>query len=123
MPDLEGGLNDLGDGLGAIGEHQGHLGHGGEGGGPGVKEQSTDAVAGGSSAGLTGQDEAATSHPFARRTSKGCAARIFWGIRCAFFEPGGQTLDLGGFTGTVETFESDKQTARHEASLPLEQKH
>jgi hypothetical protein len=37
----------------------------------------------------------------------------------AFLKPGRQTVDLGGFTGTVETFESDKETARHEASLPL----
>jgi hypothetical protein len=72
---------------------------------------------------LAGQDETAASHHSARRTSKGKGARILWGIRSALFEPGGQTVDLGGFTGTVETFESDKQTARHEASLPLEQKH
>jgi hypothetical protein len=33
--------------------------------------------------------------------------------RIALFQPGGQTLDLGGFAGTVETFESDEKTARH----------
>ena len=45
----EGGLDDLGDGLGAVGEHQGHLGErgdGAEGGfGAGVEEDGADAVA------------------------------------------------------------------------------
>ena len=62
---FQGWVNHLGNGLGAVGEHQGHLGHGGEGRGAGVEEQGADAVAGGGSAGLTGQNQAVVSYPFA----------------------------------------------------------
>ena len=34
-------------------------------------------------------------------------------VMAAFFEPLCQTIDLGGFTGTVEAFEGDEKTARH----------
>ena len=83
---VEGGLNDFGDGLGAVGEHEGHLGHGSEGGGAGVEQDRADAVAGGGSAGLAGDDGAGGRASQARR----------------------QTLDLGGFAGTVQAFESDE---------------
>ena len=43
---VEGGLNHLGDGLRAVGEHQGHLGHGGQGAGAGVEQNFANAVAG-----------------------------------------------------------------------------
>ena len=43
---VEGGLDDFGDGLGAVGKHEGHLGHGGEAGGAGVEQDLADAVAG-----------------------------------------------------------------------------
>ena len=45
----EGGLDDLGDGLGAVGEHEGHLGERGDGAesgfGAGVEQDGADAVA------------------------------------------------------------------------------
>src|SRR5208337_4699710 len=72
---LECGLDDLGDDLGTIGKHEGHLGLGRKGRGTGVEQQRANAVACGSSAGLTGEDRMVP----------------------AFFEPGGQTIDLGGF--------------------------
>jgi len=53
---VEGGLNDFGDGLGAVGEHKSHFGHGIEGGGAGIEDQGADAVAGFSAAGLACQD-------------------------------------------------------------------
>jgi hypothetical protein len=34
------------------------------------------------------------------------------------FEPGGETAELGGFAGAVETLEGDEVTARHIPSLP-----
>jgi hypothetical protein len=40
--------------------------------------------------------------------------------RVPLLEPRGESLDLGGFAGTVKTFEGDKETARHGRSLPLE---
>jgi hypothetical protein len=49
---VESRLNDLGDGLGAVGKHEGHLGHGRDGGGAGVEQDLADAVAGGGAAGL-----------------------------------------------------------------------
>jgi hypothetical protein len=47
--------------------------------------------------------------------AKGWGTGLFGGT---FFEPGGQAIDLGGFTGTVETFKGDKETALHGVSLP-----
>ncbi len=86
---------------------------GAEGGGAGVKQQGADAVADGGSTGLTEEDEVAGIPGLGSET---------WGTRdvvmAVFFEPCGQTIDLGGFTGTVETFEGDKETARHGLSLP-----
>ena len=49
-------MDDFGDGLGAVGEHEGHFGHGIEGGGAGIEDQGADAVAGFSAAGLACQD-------------------------------------------------------------------
>jgi len=72
----EGGQDDLVDGLGAVSKHEGHLSQGGERGGAGIEEELADAVSGGGSAGLAGEDRG----------------------EAAAFEPGGQTFDLGGFT-------------------------
>jgi hypothetical protein len=49
---VEGGLDDFGDGLGAVGEHEGHFCHGREAGGAGVEDEGADAVAGDGAAGL-----------------------------------------------------------------------
>ena len=52
---VESRLDDLGDGLGAVGEHEGHLGHGRDGVRAGVEQQFADAVAGCGAAGLAGE--------------------------------------------------------------------
>ena len=90
-PAAERGLDDFGDGLGAVGEHQGHLGHGRERRGAGVEQEGADAVAGGGAAGLAGND----------------------GIEAALLHPSCQALDLRGFAGAVEALEGDEQSARH----------
>ena len=72
---VESRLNDLGDGLRAVGEHQRHLGHGRQGAGAGVEQNLADAVAGCGAAGLAEQDR-------------------FLAAPC---EPCRQALDLGGF--------------------------
>ena len=53
---VKGGLDDFGNGLGAVGEHQGHFRHGREAGGAGVEDERADAVAGDCATGLTGED-------------------------------------------------------------------
>ena len=95
MAGVEGGLDDLGDGLGAVGEHEGELGQGSYGAesgfGTGVEEDAADAVAEGGSAGLAEGDYGSTLR----------------------FEGGGETAELGGLAGAVQTFEGDEITARH----------
>ncbi len=91
----EGGEDDLGDGLRAVGEHEGELGEGvdrAEGllGGGGYEERA-DAVTEGSAAGLAGGDDMVTGGE----------------------EVVTQEMELGGFTGAVETFEGDEVSARH----------
>ena len=92
-------LNDLGDGLGAVGEHKGEFGcgrDGTEGGlGFGVEEDGADAVAEGGSAGLAESDD---------------------GVSLGF-ERGGETAELGGFARAVETFEGEEEAVGHELSL------
>ena len=87
--------DDFGDGLGAIGEHQGEFGEGRDRAegliGGGGDEQGADAVAEGGSAGLTGGDDEMTSRE-----------EIFV-----------QQLKLRGFAGAVEAFEGDEVSARH----------
>ena len=83
---VESGLDDFGDGLGAVAEHERHFGHGGEAGGAGVEKNFADAVAGRGSAGLAGDD----------------------GLEAALLKPEGQALDLGGLAGTVKAFERDE---------------
>jgi hypothetical protein len=83
----ESGRDDLLDGLCAVGEHHGQLGVGGETGGFGVEQESAKLVAEGCSAGLTGDE--------VRQVTA--------------VEPGGQALDLGGFAGAVESFESEEE--------------
>ena len=92
------GLDDLGDSLCAVGEHQGHLRHGSESRGAGVEQQCANAVAGGCAAGL------ARDH----------------GRESALLHPCRKFFDLCGFTGAVEPLEGDKQSARHGESLPPE---
>ena len=91
----EGGKDDLGDGLGAVGEHEGEFGDGGDGAegcfGAGVEEDAADAVAEGGSAGLAEGD---------------------YGVAFGF-ERGGEAAELGGFAGAVEAFECDEMSARH----------
>jgi hypothetical protein len=53
---VEGGLDDFGDGLGAIGKHEGHFRHGREAGGAGIEDEGANAVAGDGSAGLADED-------------------------------------------------------------------
>ena len=57
----EGGEDDFGDGLGAVGEHEGHLGGGSDGAegsfGAGVEQDAADAVAEGGAAGLAEGDD------------------------------------------------------------------
>jgi hypothetical protein len=53
---VEGGLDHFGDGLGAVGEHEGHFSHGGEAGGARIEHEGADAVAEGRAAGLAGDD-------------------------------------------------------------------
>jgi len=99
FPLLQRRLNHLGDGLGAVGEHQGHFRHGSEAGRAGVEDEGADAVAGYGASGLAQED----------------------GIECpvVLLQPGGQTFDLGGFAGSVKTFEGDEETMRHGRSLSL----
>ena len=96
----EGGFDDLGDGLGAVGEHEGHLGEGGDGAegglGAGVQQDRADAIAEGRAAGLAEGD---------------------YGV-AGGSEPGGEAAKLGRLAGAVETFEGDKETTRHGVSLP-----
>ena len=95
MAGVEGGLDDLGDGLGAIGEHEGQFGEGSDGAeggfGAGVEEDAADAVAEGGTAGLAEGDY------FVACGLKGC----------------GQAAELGGLAGAVETFEGDEVATRH----------
>ena len=97
---VEGGLDDLGDGLGAVGEHEGELGEGVDGAegliGGGGDEKGADAIAEGGSAGLAGGDDGMTSGE----------------------EVIAQELELRGFAGAVGAFEGDEVSARHGASLP-----
>jgi hypothetical protein len=65
---------------------------------------------------LAGEDEV---RAFPGLRSETWGTRLF---RASIFEPGGQTLDLGGFAGTVKAFEGDKETARHGLSLSPGQK-
>ena len=69
-------LDDFGDRLGPVGKHQGHLGQRGEAGGSGIEQQFADAVAGRGASGL---------------------ARDY-GRRAALLHPGGQPLELRGFS-------------------------
>ena len=89
-------MNDLCDGLRAVGEHKSHLGHRRQGAGAGVEQDLADAVAGYGTAGLAEQDR------FLASPGKPCP----------------QALDLRGFARSVQAFESDKDAARHGLSLP-----
>jgi hypothetical protein len=86
----EGGEDDLVEGLGAVGEHEGHLGFGGDGAevgfAAGVEEDGADAVAEGRASGLAEGDDA-----------------VAVGLEC-----GGQVLELRGLAGAVEAFEGDE---------------
>ena len=93
----EGGLNDLSDGLGAIGKHQGHLCHGSEACGAGVEEDFADPVAGGGSAGLAGEDKGHLSM-IARTTL----------VRTTLLKPVGEASDLGGFSGAVKALKCNE---------------
>jgi len=84
---LEGGGDDLLDGLGAVSEHHGEFGMGGQAGGAGVKKESANVVADGGSAGLAGDDMGPV----------------------AAGEPLREALDLGGFAGPVEAFKGDEE--------------
>ena len=89
----EGGEDDLGDGLGAVGEHEGEFGEGGDGAvgvlGAGVEEDGADAVAEGGVAGVAeGGDGVAVG-----------------------FKRGCETAKLGGFARAVQAFEGDEVTA------------
>ena len=91
----EGGADDGGDGLGAVGEHEGELSEGLDGAdggfGAGVEEEGADAVAEGGSAGLAqGYDGSAVGA-----------------------EVGFQAAELSGFAGAVDTFEGDKEALGH----------
>ena len=83
MAGLERGEDDLGDGLGSVGEHEGHLGVGGDGAvgvfGLGVEEDGADAVAEDGSTGLAEGDDGVT-----------------FGL-----ERGGEAAELGGLAGAV----------------------
>ena len=92
---IESRLNDLGDGLGAVGKHEGHFRHGRHGDGTGVEQDLADAVAGCGAAGLAQQH----------------------GFLAAAREPCRQTLDLRGFARPIEAFERNENTARHGVSL------
>jgi len=94
---VESGLNDLGDSLGAVGEHERHLGGGSKVGIAGVEQDLADAVAGGGSPRLAGYQ-------------RGVAAPV---------QPGSQLADLGSFAGAVEALERDELPARHGLSLTL----
>ena len=99
LPGLQSGLDHLGDGLGAVGEHQRHLGHRRQTRGARVQHQRADAVAGRRAARLAGHQ----------------------GGMAALLQPCGQAVDLRGFAGTIQAFERDKETARHGLSLPPKQ--
>ena len=129
----EGGLNDFGDGLSAVGKHEGQFSQWREAGLPGVEHQGADAVTGEGSAGLAEEDDAAaeiagfgSEPPFdnLRAGIRQAEGRLRGGRRLsfAFFEPGGQAPDLRGFAGTIETFKGDKETTRHGVSLSSRQK-
>ena len=96
----ERGGDDLGDGLGAVGEHEGHLGERSDGAerglGARVEQDGADAVAERGGAGLAQGDDGVAGGG----------------------EPGGETAQLGGFAGAVQPFERDEVAARHRASLP-----
>jgi hypothetical protein len=89
----EGGLDDLGDGLGAVGEHEGHLSQrtdGAEGGlGAGVEEYGAETVAERGGAGLAQADDGAAGGS----------------------EPGGEAAHLRGFAGAVQALEGDEASA------------
>jgi len=91
----EGGEDDLRDGLGAVGEHEGHLGGGGDGAergfGGGVDEDGADAVAEWSASGLAECDDGASFG----------------------FERSGEAAELRSFSGAVETFKGDEISALH----------
>ena len=103
----EGGEDDLVEGLGAVGEHEGHLGFGGDvaesGFAAGVEQDGADAVAEGRTAGLAECDD---------------------GVAVGF-ECGREELELRGFAGAVEAFEGDEKASvqggdgclAHDASL------
>lgn len=96
---VEGGEDDLVEGLGAVGEHEGHLGGGGDlaelGFASGVEQDAADAVAEAGAAGLAEGDDA-----------------------MAFgFERGGEPAELGGLAGAVQALEGDEESAAHGLSL------
>ena len=87
---------NLGDNLGAVGKHQRHLCHGRQPLRARVQNQRANAVAGLRTARLARDERAAA----------------------ALFQPCRKTVDLCGFTGTIQAFERNKQTTWHGLSLP-----
>jgi hypothetical protein len=95
----ERGFDDLGDGLGAVGEHEGHLGERADGAergfGAGVEQNGANAVAERGGAGVAQHDN-------------GVAGAVSQAAR---------RRKLGGLAGAVETFEGDEVTARHRVQV------
>jgi hypothetical protein len=92
---VERGRDDLGDALGACGEHESQLGHRIEALGPGIEEQGTNAVADAGASGLAGDGNGQTLG----------------------FEVRGEFAELRGFSGTVQAFEGEEETTRHKDRL------
>ncbi len=100
----KGGADDLGDRLGAVGEHEGKLGERGDGAdggfGAGVEEEAADAFAEGGRAGVAERDDAAALRD----------------------KVGGEAAELGGFAGAVESLEGDEEPTGHDGSFALERR-
>jgi hypothetical protein len=90
---VQGGRDDFGDALGAVGEHEAELGHGIEVLGFGVEEQAADAVADAGASRLAGNGD---------RKALG-------------FKISGELAQLGGFAGAVEAFEGEEKA--HKSSV------